>query len=260
VAVAETQLFCAQCNRFVLARKSDRWRCASCGGEALTTHQPPRWRLAYGGMVTDPFAPAEIRRLQQAAQLPPDAHAQPESGGAWIPLAQLKMPGDPPAKGKVRLAMGCLGMAVIFVAFVVYAAVRKPTLAEIDAAAKKREAAELEKTRRETVAKRTEEQAQANRKEWVCKVAVPSSDIPYIPLFPTEEDVSSGIDVYSHMKGEPGELARFVHNTGAIMVAKGTPCTWIDLAVFGPSKVRILEGPHAGKIGWAPTNWVRVEE
>jgi hypothetical protein len=97
------------------------------------------------------------------------------------------------------------------------------------------------------------------RKEWVCKITVPNSDTGYVPLFPDEDGVSSGIEAMSSIR-ETGDLARFVANTGAIMVARGTRCSWIDLGVFGPSKVRVLEGTHAGRVGWTRTEWVRVEE
>jgi hypothetical protein len=93
------------------------------------------------------------------------------------------------------------------------------------------------------------------RKEWVCKI----TGADHIPLFPDEDGVSSGIEAMSSIR-EPGDLARFVNNTGAVMVERGTRCSWIDLGVLGPSKVRVLEGRHAGRVGWTRTEWVRVEE
>jgi len=260
VAAKETQLFCAQCNRFSLARRAgsqEPWRCTNCGSDAVTKTQPPRWRLAWGGHATDPIAPSEIRRWQRENRVPPDAQAQPEAGGDWVPLTQLKLPIDERAVAK-RGCLGCAGVvALILVVFGVYNAVRKPTLAELDEAVKKREVADLERTREEARSKRV---AQELKKNWVCKVVIPDVDMPYIPLFPSEDDVTTGVQAYTSMKGEPGDLARFVKNTGAIMVAKGTSCAWMDLGVFGPTQVRVLEGPYAGRAAWGPTNWVRVEE
>jgi hypothetical protein len=85
-----------------------------------------------------------------------------------------------------------------------------------------------------------------------CVIAIPNHD-GKVPLLPTED----GFDEYGKAAAQKSDdramLTVLMANDG-FLVAKGTPCVAIETG-FASSRVRVLEGPHAGKAGWLPNEW-----
>jgi hypothetical protein len=46
------------------------------------------------------------------------------------------------------------------------------------------------------------------------------------------------------------------HQYVRAIAESGTPCLVLD-STFATKKIRILDGPHKGKVGWVPTEMVR---
>jgi hypothetical protein len=80
-----------------------------------------------------------------------------------------------------------------------------------------------------------------------CRVSAPGSS-GAVPLFPTEEGLDEFISASA--RGDKQAMAVSAAAHGAFLVAARTRCARVDVG-FTVSKVRILEGPHAGKTGWA---------
>lgn len=87
-----------------------------------------------------------------------------------------------------------------------------------------------------------------------CVLGIAGMPAQEVLLFPTEE----GLDEFSKAAASGDERAQTIAmsaNAG-FMVEPGTDCAWLDVGL-AQTKVRVLAGKHAGKAGWAPTEWTR---
>lgn len=76
---------------------------------------------------------------------------------------------------------------------------------------------------------------------------------PAIPVYPTKELLNAAIHA-ANVKDSIGFAQALAT---AYDVAPGTRVLVIDYSSFGVRRIRILEGPHAGKAGYVPMEWVR---
>lgn len=91
------------------------------------------------------------------------------------------------------------------------------------------------------------------RPDPACVLSVPQSTGPVL-LFPTEE----GLDEFTSaaVRGDEDAMAVTRRANGGFFAERGTKCLWLDVGL-AQTKVRVTVGPHAGKVGWVPTEWAR---
>ncbi|HKY40704.1 MAG TPA: hypothetical protein VJN18_32440 [Polyangiaceae bacterium] len=89
-----------------------------------------------------------------------------------------------------------------------------------------------------------------------CSISIAGIAGPVL-VFPTEE----GYDEFGKASATKDKQTIDIaaRSNGAYWVAKGTKCLWLDRGLL-TSKVRVLEGPHAGKIGWMDREWSEGRE
>jgi hypothetical protein len=104
------------------------------------------------------------------------------------------------------------------------------------------------------VAPKTAAMPEPKRDPVRCALKIAGMPAQQVLLFPTEE----GLDEFSKAARSGDERAQTIamsENAG-FTVDPGTDCTWLDVGI-AQTKVRVLAGKHAGKAGWAPTEWTR---
>ncbi len=83
-----------------------------------------------------------------------------------------------------------------------------------------------------------------------CRLSMPSSSIDPM-VFPTK-DGSQALDAAILGNADDSAIRRVISEQGGFTVTHGTACSEVEPgATF--SRVLITEGPHIGKIVWAPT-------
>jgi hypothetical protein len=83
-----------------------------------------------------------------------------------------------------------------------------------------------------------------------CVLRAPGADV--LPLFPTE----AGLDEWTTAMVKDDNAASVVayNANGAIGLDAGARCTRLETRLM-VTKVRVLDGPHAGASGWVPNEW-----
>lgn len=76
-------------------------------------------------------------------------------------------------------------------------------------------------------------------------------------VFPTEDGYEEFGKASATKDRQTIDLASI--SNGAYWVDKGTKCLWRDRGLL-TSKVRVVEGPHAGKIAWLDREWSEGRE
>lgn len=87
-----------------------------------------------------------------------------------------------------------------------------------------------------------------------CKLTIPGST-GGVPLFPTEDGFSEWALASARGDTEAAGVAAVAN--GAVLVARGSRCSMLDVGILGPSKVRVVSGAHQGLAGYVPTEWTR---
>jgi hypothetical protein len=86
-----------------------------------------------------------------------------------------------------------------------------------------------------------------------CRMSMPGST-EALPVFPTEDGLHEYISAAVSGDSTATDLA-FDANHG-FLVPSRTRCFRIDVGITA-TKVRVLEGPHMGEVGWLPTEFTR---
>lgn len=194
-----------------------------------------RWNVSRNGQVIDTADEATILGWARQGQLTPDMYFQRETGGAWLPIEQTPFAApNPYRKAGTVIALVGGGLAIVL-AVVVFVTPRAPSAAAPAT----------------TTAKATHSPEVKPIAELRCLLSI-KGDSGAVPVFPTEE----GMDEFASAaaQGDEKGLALALRANGGFMVESGTPCTWLDVGLIR-TKVRVTDGPHAGRSGWVPSEW-----
>lgn len=163
-----------------------------------------------------------------------------------------------PAKreGCAKRALGCLGLgaAGLFIFLMGMSALQMLFGGEKKSAARV-EPVPSQAVRAPEVTSKPEQAEPAPRatpKKPSCVLGVPG-DPGKVPVLPTEAGYDEFMKAAVQQLDERSMLTVLVSN-GGFLVDRGTPCLAVDTG-FVSSRVRVLEGPHAGKAGWVPNEW-----
>jgi hypothetical protein len=196
-----------------------------------------RWLLSKDGQVVGPVEQSVIQLWQRQGTIQPGTFICREGDDRWIPFERSVFAEAPQAKSKAGLMLlalvpvGVLGLCGI------------SALLGRDA--------ETKAAKSETVTPVSE--TKATPLTIKCTLSIPGSN-GRVPLFPTE----SGFEEWgaASARGDTAGAEAAARADGYFMVERGTTCSPIDPGILR-SHVRVLEGPHAGKAGWIPSEWRR---
>lgn len=86
-----------------------------------------------------------------------------------------------------------------------------------------------------------------------CTVRMEEGSDAEVPVFPTEAGLEEFGDAVASRNRKAFGVA-FAANDG-FFISAGTECLRLS-GVFSTAKIRLLDGPHAGRIGYVPFDWL----
>ena len=87
-----------------------------------------------------------------------------------------------------------------------------------------------------------------------CSISIPKLDSKVL-VFPTEESY----DEFGKASASKDAAAINFAAMQGFWVARGTKCLWLKRGLL-TARVRVLEGPHAGKLAWLDREWSEGRE
>lgn len=214
-----------------------------------------RWLLSKDGQVTGPHEEAAIQYWFSQGQIQPGTHICREGDSRWLPFERSTFAEPEPPRKRSLVPIVVALVTLPFGGFALYGGVASLRgKREAVATATPSASGEPKLPLSEIYAER--ERADAERTERLraqCVLRIPGSSSP-VPLFPTEEGYDEWGSASAAGDSEAAEVA--ARANGAFLVEPGTKCSPVDMG-FMSSRVRVVNGPHAGRSGWIPNEWRR---